>query len=111
MAIADDVSDKLTCINTIIGFVLGIILAIFHNDSDIWITAVKFVILFALFLSLFPIGAGLYSRFKLNQEFSLTRVFPIYLLILAEMIIGATLGIILGSIFIGNFHIEDLYLH
>lgn len=110
MALADDVSDKLTCINTIIGFVLGIILAIFHNNADIWITAINFVIVFSLVLSIFPIGAGLYSRYKLGQEFSLMRVFPIYLLILAEMIIGAVLGIILGSVLIGNFHVEKLNL-
>ncbi len=110
MAYADYVSDKLTCLNAIIGIVLGLILGINHNDANLWITAVKFVIIISAIISIIPIASGIYAKVKKGEEFSLTRILPIYLLIFGEIGVGAVLGIILGSIIIGNYHIDGLRL-
>lgn len=110
MAYADYISDKLTCLNAIIGIVLGLILAINHNDANLWITAVKFIIVISAIITIIPVVSGIYSREKMGEEFSLTRIIPIYLLIFGEIGVGTVLGIVVGSVIIGNFHIDGLRL-
>lgn len=110
MKLADYVSDKLTCLNAIIGLVLGLILGLNHNPADLWYVAIKFILIIGVIITIFPVAAGIYGRYKRNEKFSLTRAIPIFLLIIGEIAFGTVLGVIIGSILIGNFHIDHLRL-
>ncbi len=108
MKLADYVSDKLTCLNAIIGLVLGLILGLNHNPTDLWYVAIKFILIISLIITIFPVAAGIYGRYKRNEKFSYSRALPIFLLIVGEIAFGTVLGVIIGSVAIGNFHIDHL---
>ena len=46
-----DVFDKFSIVDIIFGFLLGIYLAVFHNNPDLWIHAVQWVLIYSIVIT------------------------------------------------------------
>ena len=49
-----DIFDKFSIISIAIGFILGLYLAVNHNDSNLWLRAIPFILVFSLIMTLIP---------------------------------------------------------
>ena len=95
--------DKFSIITIIIGFVLGMYLAINHNSSNLWFDAIPFIIIIAAIMTLPPIIDLLYSGNKYNKKFPWPAIIEAYFLNMAILIVCTAFGIVIGSFYIGNY--------
>ncbi|WP_405274002.1 hypothetical protein [Methanobrevibacter sp.] len=93
--------DKVSIITIIIGFVLGIYLAINHNTAYLWFDAIPFIIVIAAIMTIPPIIDSLYSRKKNNEDFSWPAIVEAYLLNVAILVVCTAFGIVIGSFYSG----------
>ena len=97
------VFDKFSIINIIVGLTLGIYLAINHNDSNLWYTAIRFIIILAFILTLLPTAASIYGKYKYGENISIRALLEAFFLNIAMLTVCASFGVVIGSFIIGNF--------
>ena len=95
--------DKYCIIDIIVGFIFGFYMAVHHNDSQLWVIATIFVVIFALIITLIPIGFAVYSKVKNSENISIPELVEAYLLNLAMTAVCFGFGFIAGSLYIGNY--------
>ena len=97
------VNEKLMIISIIIGFIFGIYLGIGHDNPDLWLEIVKWVLITDLIMTFIPTVVGLYANVQKDEEFNITSPVRIFILNAAIMAICVSFGFIFCSIAIGNF--------
>ena len=75
MGLIYDVFDRFSIISILIGLVLGIYLAIHHNESNLWISSIPFILIFSILMTIFPIG----QLYRINLK--MVRLFQSMLLL------------------------------
>lgn len=103
---AFEVNEKLMIISIIIGFILGIYLAVGHDNPDLWFLIVQWIILLAIIMTLIPSVAGINARRKDSEEFTALDVVRIFALNIAVIAVCTSFGFVLGSILIGNYIVD-----
>lgn len=103
---AFEVNEKLMIISIIVGFILGIYLAIVHDNPDLWFVIIQWIFLTAIIITLIPSIVGLTDRIKNDGKFSLVDLLRMLALNIAVVAVCASFGFVLGSILIGNYIVD-----
>ena len=82
-----DVFDKFSIVDIIFGFLLGIYLAFFHDNPNLWIHAVQWVLIYSIVITLLPVVASIYAKHKYSESTAVSLAF----------------GFVIGSFIVGNF--------
>ena len=98
-----DVFDKFSIVDIIFGFLLGLYLAVFHNNPDLWIHAVQWVLIYSLVITLLPVAASIYAKHKYSESINLRALIEAFLLNVAMTAVSLAFGFVIGSFIVGNF--------
>ena len=101
-----DVFDKFSIFNIIIGLILGIYLGFHHNDSELWLVGVQFVIIIALIMTLMPMIAAMNAKVRYDENISIKALIEAFILNVAMLGVCTAFGVVIGSFIIGNFIID-----
>ncbi|MDO5859498.1 hypothetical protein [Methanobrevibacter sp.] len=97
-----NIFDKFSIISIIIGLALGVYLAVNHNDTNLWIESIPFILLFSLIMTIIPIASSIKDYVKEGEKFPVTDLIEAFLLNIAIITICMAFGVVFGSFFIGN---------
>jgi len=97
-----DIFDKFSIISIIIGLLLGLFLAINHNDSNVWVNAIPFIFIFALIMTFMPTFAAILAKITNDEKFSFFEIFEAFLLNLAMIGVCTAFGLVIGSFIFGS---------
>lgn len=103
---AYEVNEKLMIISIIIGFILGIYLAIGHDNPDLWFIIVQWIFILTVIMTLIPTISGMRAKQKYGENFTLLDVIRIFVLNFAIAAVCTSFGFVFGSILIGNYIID-----
>ena len=101
------VFDKYCILDIIVGFIVGFYIAIHHNDSQLWVTATIFVMVFSLIMTLIPICVAIYSKVKNSEDISVPQLVEAFLLNVAMTAVCFAFGFVTGSFYIGNYILDN----
>lgn len=101
-----DVFDKFSIIDIIIGLILGFILAIHHDNSNLWLTAIQLVIIFAIIMTIFPVVASVHAKYNHGEKIAIRPLIEAFILNVAMIAVCVVFGMVIGSFLIGNFIID-----
>lgn len=101
-----NVFDKFAVLNIIIGLVLGIYLGVNHNDSNLWYTAIKFIIVLAFVMTLIPTFTSIYAKIMDDKDIPVSSLIEAYFLNFGMIGVCLAFGVVIGSFMIGNFIID-----
>ncbi len=101
-----NVFDKFSILNIIIGFVLGVYLAVNHNDSNLWFTAIKFIVVLAFIMTLIPTFTSIYEKIMDDRDIPYAALIEAYFLNFGMIGVCLAFGVVFGSFLIGNFIID-----
>ena len=99
-----EVNEKFSIICIIVGFLLGIYLAIGHDNPDLWFVVVEWIFLTAFVMTFIPTSAGIYANLSYGEEFNLSSPIRVFALNLAMIAVCASFGFIFCSMLIGNYN-------
>lgn len=102
-----NVFDKFSIISIIIGLALGIYLAVNHNDTNLWIRAIPFIILFSLIMTVMPIASSVYANVKFHEKISIPALVEAFFLNVAIITVCMAFGVVFGSFMIGNVIMDN----
>lgn len=97
-----NVFDKFSILNIIIGLALGIYLAVNHNDSNLWFTAIQFIIILAFIMTLIPTGISIYNKIMDDTNIPVGALIEAYFLNFGMIGVCLAFGVVIGSFMIGN---------
>lgn len=97
-----DVYNKFSIVGIVIGLLLGIYLAINHNDSNLWINALPYILAFSLLMTIFPITTSLSDNLKNGSKFPTRALIEAFFLNFAIIGVCTAFGVVIGSFLIGN---------
>ena len=97
-----NVFDKFSIICIIVGFAFGLYLTINHNDSNMWINAVPFVLVFALFMTLLPTFSVILAKITNDEKIQIKELIEAYFLNVAMTGVCTAFGLVLGSFIFGS---------
>ena len=98
-----DVFDKFSIVDIIFGFLLGLYLAVFHNNPDLWIHAVQWVLIYSIVITLLPVVASIYAKHKYSESINVRARIEAFLLNVAMTSVSLAFGFVIGSFIVGNF--------
>lgn len=102
-----DVFDKFSIISIAIGFILGIYLAVNHNDSNLWVRSIPFILVFSLIMTLVPLVSAVIDNVKNGTKFPVWDIIEAFLLNVAMITVCMAFGVVVGSFLIGNVIIDN----
>lgn len=95
--------DKFTIINIIIGFALGFYLGLNHDSSNLWFIAIPIIVIIAFIMTMPPVIDVFVSKEKHNNKVPVNALVEAFLLNVAVLAVCTAFGIVIGSLYIGNF--------
>lgn len=102
-----DVFDKFSIISIAIGFILGLYLAVNHNDSNLWIRSIPFVLAFSFIMTLPPLISVVMDNVKNNVKFPIKDIIEAFFLNVGMITVCMAFGVVIGSFVIGNVIIDN----
>jgi len=102
-----DVFDKFSIISIAIGFILGLYLAVNHNDSNLWIRSIPFVLAFSFIMTLPPLISVVMDNVKNNVKFPIKDIIEAFFLNVGMITVCMAFGVVIGSFLIGNVIIDN----
>lgn len=102
MGIVYDVFDKFSIISIIIGLALGIFLAFNNNDTNVWVQAIPFIIIFSLIMTFMPTFAALLAKIQKDIDFSIGSIIEAFLLNVAMIGVCTAFGLVIASFAFGS---------
>ena len=102
MGMVYDVFDKVSMIPIVLGLIMGNYLAVFHNDSNLWIKSIPFILAFSFILTLIPLFVYLADNLKNNTKFPIADLIEAFFLNIAMIGVCTAFGVVFGSFLIGN---------
>ena len=102
-----DVFDKFSIISIAIGFILGLYLAVNHNDSNLWIRSIPFVLAFSFIMTLPPLISVVVDNVKNNVKFPIKDIIEAFFLNVGMITVCMAFGVVIGSFVIGNVIIDN----
>lgn len=102
-----DVFDKFSIISIAIGFILGLYLAVNHNDSNLWIRSIPFVLAFSFIMTLPPLISVVMDNVKNNVKFPIKAIIEAFFLNVGMITVCMAFGVVIGSFLIGNVIIDN----
>lgn len=102
-----DVFDKFSIISIAIGFILGLYLAVNHNDSNLWIRSIPFVLAFSFIMTLPPLISVVMDNVKNNVKFPINDIIEAFFLNVGMITVCMAFGVVIGSFLIGNVIIDN----
>lgn len=102
-----DVFDKFSIISIAIGFILGLYLAVNHNDSNLWLRSIPFVLAFSFIMTLPPLISVVMDNVKNNVKFPIKDIIEAFFLNVGMITVCMAFGVVIGSFIIGNVIIDN----
>lgn len=102
MGLIYDVFDKFSIVGIVIGLILGIYLAIHHNESNLWVSSIPFILIFSILITIFPIGAAIQDKSKKGTPIPVNALIEAFILNIAIIAVSTAFGVVIGSFIIGN---------
>ena len=102
-----DVFDKFSIISIAIGFILGLYLAVNHNDSNLWLRSIPFVLAFSFIMTLPPLISVVVDNVKNNVKFPIKDIIEAFFLNVGMITVCMAFGVVIGSFLIGNVIIDN----
>ena len=102
-----DVFDKFSIISIAIGFILGLYLAVNHNDSNLWLRSIPFILAFSLIMTLPPLISVVMDNVKNNVKFPIKDIIEAFFLNVGMITVCMAFGVVIGSFLIGNVIIDN----
>ena len=102
MGLIYDIFDRYSIISILIGFLLGFYLTINNNDSNVWIRAVPFIIVFSLVMTFLPTFAALLAKIQDDLDFSIGAILEAFFLNIAMITVCTAFGLFIASFFVGS---------
>lgn len=102
-----DVFDKFSIISIAIGFILGLYLAVNHNDSNLWLRSIPFVLAFSFIMTLPPLISVVVDNVKNNVKFPIKDIIEAFFLNVGMITVCMAFGVVIGSFIIGNVIIDN----
>lgn len=102
MGVIYRVFDKFSIICIIVGFALGLYLVFHNNDSDAWVRAISFLIIFALLMTVAPAFSAILASIKGEEEISIFGIIEAFFLNLAMTGVCTAFGLVFGSLAFGS---------
>lgn len=102
-----DVFDKFSIISIAIGFILGLYLAVNHNDSNLWLRSIPFVLAFSFIMTLPPLISVVMDNVKNNVKFPIKDIIEAFFLNVGMITVCMAFGVVIGSFLIGNVIIDN----
>lgn len=102
-----DVFDKFSIISIAIGFILGLYLAVNHNDSNLWVRSIPFILIFSLIMTLIPLVSAIRDTLKNDADFPISDLIEAFFLNVAIITVCMAFGVVVGSFLIGNVIIDN----
>ena len=102
-----DIFDKFSIISIAIGFILGLYLAVNHNDSNLWLRAIPFILVFSLIMTLIPFISVVVDNIKNNVKFPIRELIEAFFLNVAMIAVCLAFGVVVGSFLIGNVIVDN----
>lgn len=102
-----EVFDKVSIISIAIGFVLGLYLAVNHNDSNLWLRSIPFVLAFSFIMTLPPLISVVMDNVKNNVKFPIKDIIEAFFLNVGMITVCMAFGVVIGSFIIGNVIIDN----
>lgn len=96
------VFDKFSIICIFVGLALGLYLAIHNNDSDLWMKAILFIIVFSLVLTVAPAFSAILAAIKGDEKISIFEIVEAFLLNVAMTGVCTAFGLVFGSLIFGS---------
>lgn len=94
--------DKVSIITILIGFVLGVYLAMHYASSNLWFLAIPVIIVIAIIMTVPVILDVFISKEKHKNKFPGRAILESFLLNIAILAVCTAFGIAAGSIYMGN---------
>ena len=107
MGLIYDVFDKFSIVGIVIGLILGIYLAIHHNESNLWISSIPFILIFSILITIFPIGAAIQDKSKNGTPIPINALVEAFILNIAVFAVCTAFGVVIGSFIIGNVIMDN----
>lgn len=105
-----EVFDKFCVVDIIFGLILGIYLAINHNNPDLYIIALIAVFIFSFIMTLLPIASVIYAKYKYKEKIPIRAIIEAYILNFGMTAVSFAFGYIIGSFAIGNYNTANWLL-
>ena len=102
-----DVFDKFSIISIAIGFILGLYLAVNHNDSNLWLRSIPFILAFSFIMTLPPLISVVMDNVKNNVKFPIKDIIEAFFLNVGMITVCMAFGVVFGSFLIGNVIIDN----
>ncbi|MEE0942515.1 MAG: hypothetical protein UIB63_05315 [Methanobrevibacter sp.] len=102
-----DVFDKFSIISIAIGFILGLYLAVNHNDSNLWLRSIPFILAFSFIMTLPPLISVVMDNVKNNVKFPIKDIIEAFFLNVGMITVCMAFGVVIGSFIIGNVIIDN----
>ena len=102
-----DVFDKFSIISIAIGFILGLYLAVNHNDSNLWLRSIPFILAFSFIMTLPPLISVVMDNVKNNVKFPIKDIIEAFFLNVGMITVCMAFGVVIGSFLIGNVIIDN----
>ena len=102
-----DVFDKFSIISIAIGFILGLYLAVNHNDSNLWLRSIPFILAFSFIMTLPPLISSVVDNVKNNVKFPIKDIIEAFFLNVGMITVCMAFGVVIGSFIIGNVIIDN----
>ena len=102
-----DIFDKFSIISIAIGLILGIVLAVHHNDSSLWIRSVPYILIFAFVITIAPVLATLMDNLRFGKGFPVSDLVEAFFLNVAIIAVCMAFGVVIGSFLTGNVILDN----
>ncbi len=98
-----NVFDKFCILDIVCGFLFGLYLAIYHDNSQLWEISILFVLLFSFLMTLAPLISAIYAKFKYSDSFPVKSLIEAFILNVGMTAVSLAFAFVIGSILIGNY--------
>ena len=99
-----NVFDKFCILDIIFGLILGIYLAINHDNADLYLISTEAVLIFSFIMTLLPIISVIYAKFKYDEKIPIRALIEAYILNVGMTAVSFAFGFIVGSFLIHNYN-------
>ena len=99
-----EVFDKYCVVDIIFGLLLGVYLAINHNNQDLYLIALEIVLLFSFIMTLLPTASVIHAKFKYEEEIPIRALIEAFILNVGMTTVSFIFGYIIGSFIIHNYN-------
>ena len=102
-----NIFDKFSIISIALGLLMGVYLAIHHDDTNLWIRLIPFILLFSLIITIIPIASAIVDRIRNGVKFPIGELVEAFFLNVAIIAVCTAFGLVIGSFLIGNVILDN----